>query len=416
MNKEIPLRRLLPGLIIGPASWLGPYIVASSLFLPSLIQEIDAQNKIQLLALFSTCGMIFAAISNMVAGNISDRTFSKFGKRTPWIMGGATVFMATMILASFANSVTYLLIIWMIGQVALNFIVAPMVAWLDMAPEESKGTASGAYGGLGMALGNNGFTIFGAMFLGQFRLGFIVFGIITFIGTLLATIIVKEPSNLDQKDEIMHTSEMTTSKKKTFGELFKIFPSWKIGRDYYLALTGKLLQGVGNFAVTGYLLYIMTDFLNKDTSGAQASIQIVNTIMLILGIFMGFLAGPVSDRLKILKLPIVFSTFSLALGALSIFYLKNDTSIWIYGILAGFGMGIWNSLDNLLNLKVIPDPDRVAFFLGVYNLGNTITQALAPIIAAIVIAQFGFSAIFIVSFVCALLGGISIMMIRTVEK
>lgn len=416
MNKEIPLRRLLPGLIIGPASWLGPYIVASSLFLPSLIQEIDAQNKIQLLALFSTCGMIFAAISNMVGGNISDRTFSKFGKRTPWIMGGATVFMATMILASFANSVTYLLIIWMIGQVALNFIVAPMVAWLDMAPEESKGTASGAYGGLGMALGNNGFTIFGAMFLGQFRLGFIVFGIITFIGTLLATIIVKEPSNLDQKDEIMHTSEMTTSKKKTFGELFKIFPSWKIGRDYYLALTGKLLQGVGNFAVTGYLLYIMTDFLNKDTSGAQASIQIVNTIMLILGIFMGFLAGPVSDRLKILKLPIVFSTFSLALGALSIFYLKNDTSIWIYGILAGFGMGIWNSLDNLLNLKVIPDPDRVAFFLGVYNLGNTITQALAPIIAAIVIAQFGFSAIFIVSFVCALLGGISIMMIRTVEK
>lgn len=416
MNKEIPLRRLLPGLIIGPASWLGPYIVASSLFLPSLIQEIDAQNKIQLLALFSTCGMIVAAISNMVAGNISDRTFSKFGKRTPWIMGGATVFMTTMILASFATSVTYLLIIWMIGQVALNFIVAPMVAWLDMAPEESKGTASGAYGGLGMALGNNGFTIFGAMFLGQFRLGFIVFGIITFIGTLLATIIVKEPSNLDQKDEIMHTSEMTTSKKKTFGELFKIFPSWKIGRDYYLALTGKLLQGVGNFAVTGYLLYIMTDFLNKDTSGAQASIQIVNTIMLILGIFMGFLAGPVSDRLKILKLPIVFSTFSLALGALSIFYLKNDTSIWIYGILAGLGMGIWNSLDNLLNLKVIPDPDRVAFFLGVYNLGNTITQALAPIIAAIVIAQFGFSAIFFVSFVCALLGGISIMMVRTVEK
>ena len=60
-------------------------------------------------------------------------------------------------------------------------------------------------------------------------------------------------------------------------------------------------------------------------------------------------------------------------------------------------MGIWNSLDNLLNLEVIPDKNRVAFFLGVYNLGNTITQALAPVLAAAVISMFGFSAIFMVS-------------------
>lgn len=57
--------------------------------------------------------------------------------------------MIVMILASFAHSVPYLLVIWMLGQVALNFIVAPMVAWIDMAPENGRGTASSAYGGLG---------------------------------------------------------------------------------------------------------------------------------------------------------------------------------------------------------------------------------------------------------------------------
>ncbi|HEL1596254.1 TPA: MFS transporter [Streptococcus suis] len=415
MNKEIPLKRLVPGLIIGPASWLGPYIVASSLFLPSLLQEIDGQNKIQLLALFSTCGMIVAAISNMVAGNLSDRTYSKFGKRTPWLIGGSLVFMLTMILSSIAHSVPYLLIVWMISQVALNFIVAPMVAWLDMAPEEGKGTASGAYGGLGMALGNNGFTIFGAMLLGQFRLGFVIFGIITFIGTLIAALIVREPSNLEEKNNNGKKVKSSQKSNQSLGELLKIFPSWSIGRDYYLALFGKLAQGVGNFAITGYLLFIMTDFLGKSTNGAQSSIQIVNTIMLIFGIAMGFLAGPISDKLKILKMPLVFSTLSLAVGALGIFLLKNDTSIWLYGLFAGLGMGIWNSLDNLLNLKVIPDPERVAFYLGVYNLGNTITQALAPIIAAAVIEIYGFSAIFIVSFVFALLGGACILMIKSVK-
>ena len=202
MKITIPLTRLVPGLIIGPATWLGPYIAAASLFLPALIQQLDETNKITLLALFSSCGMVAATISNMLAGYVSDRTYSRFGSRTPWIIIGAIAFMLSMILTSTANSIPFLLFCWILAQTALNFIVAPMVAWLDFAAEDKKGTASGAYGGLGMALGNNGFTIIAAMFLGSFRLGFIVFGIITFIGTLISVFIVREPSNLDKKTKI----------------------------------------------------------------------------------------------------------------------------------------------------------------------------------------------------------------------
>lgn len=410
---SIPLKRLVPGLIIGPASWLGPYIATSSLFLPALIQHLDADNKINIVALFSALGMIVAAISNMVAGLLSDRTKSRFGKRTPWLVGGSFVFMLAMIFASMATSIPLLLLSWMLGQVALNFIVAPMVAWLDLAPEDGKGTASSAYGGLGMALGNNGFTIIAAMFLGQFRLGFIIFGIITFIGTLIAAFIVREPSNLDEKIE---TSASTKKKSFSIKELLSIFPKWSVGRDYYLALIGKLAQGIGNFAITGYLLFIMTDFLHKDTSATQHSIQLINIIMLIFGIAMGFIAGPISDKYKILKLPVGLSTIALGIGALSIFFLQNDTGIIIYAFMAGLGMGIWNSLDNLLNLRVIPDKERVGLFLGIYNLGNTVTQAIAPVIAAFLISIIGFSSIFIMSFVLSIIGGIAILSIKSVTR
>ncbi|MNM58378.1 putative transporter [compost metagenome] len=409
----IPLKRLIPGLIIGPASWLGPYIAASSLFLPALITHLDADKKIEIVALFSAVGMIVAAISNMVAGYLSDRTKSRFGKRTPWLVSGAFVFMLAMIIASMTTTIPLLLISWMLGQVALNFIVAPMVAWIDLAPEESKGTASSAYGGLGMALGNNGFTILAAVFLGQYRLGFIIFGIITFIGTLIAAFIVRESSNLDEKLEVS-----TSTKKRAFSikGALALFPKWSIGRDYYLALIGKISQGIGNFAITGYLLFIMTDFLNKDTSNTQQSIQLINIIMLIFGIAMGFIAGPISDKFKILKLPVGLSTIALGIGALSIFFLRNDTGIIIYAFMAGLGMGIWNSLDNLLNLRVIPDKEQVGFFLGIYNLGNTVTQAIAPVIAAFMISAIGFSSIFIVSFVLSIIGGISILSIKSVSR
>lgn len=411
MKITIPLTRLVPGLIIGPASWLGPYIAAASLFLPALIQHIDENNKIHLLALFSACGMVTAAISNMVAGYLSDRTRSKFGNRTPWIVAGAIAFMLSMILASTANTIPFLLFCWLLGQIALNFIVAPMVAWIDFAANDRKGTASSAYGGLGMALGNNGFTIIAAMFLGNFRFGFIVFGVITLIGVLISVIIVREPSNLNQT--IKYKSKKNENGLKN---LLAIFPKWSIGRDYYLALIGKLFQGISNFAITGYLLFIMTDFMHSNTDETQNSIQLINIIMLIFGISMGFIAGPISDKLKILKLPVGLSTIFLGIGAISLSIYPNHIGILIYAFTAGIGMGVWNSLDNLLNLQVIPDKNRVAFFLGIYNLGNTITQALAPIIAACVISLFGFSAIFMVSFIFAMIGGISILSIRSVKK
>lgn len=411
--KTIPLKRLVPGLIIGPASWLGPYIAAVSLFLPALIQQLDADNKIEILALFSAMGMVVAAISNMVAGYLSDRTKSRFGKRTPWLVAGAFVFMLAMIFASMSTTIPVLLLSWMLGQVALNFIVAPMVAWLDLAPEHGKGTASSAYGGLGMALGNNGFTILAAFFLGQFRLGFIIFGIITFIGTLIAAYIVREPSNLHEK---VDQTTFTKKERISIAELLNVFPKWSVGRDYYLALIGKFSQGIGNFAVTGYLLFIMTDFLNKDTTSTQQSIQLINIVMLLFGIAMGFIAGPISDKFNLLKLPVGLSTIFLGIGALSIFFLQNDIGIIIYAFMAGLGMGIWNSLDNLLNLRVIPDKDRVGLFLGIYNLGNTVSQAIAPVIAAVLISQIGFSSIFIMSFVLSMIGGISILSIKSVAR
>ncbi|SMS15349.1 MFS transporter [Levilactobacillus zymae] len=410
MKTTISLKRLVPGLIIGPVSWLGPYIVMNSLFLPALIQHLDAPHKIELVALFSTCGMIVAAISNMIAGALSDKTKSRFGKRAPWIMGGAFVFMLAMMAASVSPTVPVLLAAWMVGQAALNFIVAPMVAWIDFAPKDGRGTASSAYGGLGMALGNNGFNVIGAMFLSQFRLGFVIFGIIAFVGVLIAVLIVHEPSNVDDVD-----APKQPKPKLTLKDAKAIFPGWSVGRDYYLALMGKLFQGVGNFAITGYILYIMTDFLHRG-SQTQSSIQLINLIMLVFGIFMGFVAGPVSDKFKILKYPVGFSTIFLAFGALALFFLRDNTGIIIYAFAAGIGMGMWNSLDNLLNLEVIPDQNRVAFFLGVYNLGNTVTQAIAPVIAAAVISLFGFSAIFLVSFVFSLIGGILMLSIKSVKR
>ena len=173
---------------------------------------------------------------------------------------------------------------------------------------------------------------------------------------LIAVLIVREPSN---KGEVAEAAA-APKEKVSLSALRHVFPGWSVGRDYYLAFIGKMFQGIGNFAIMGYLLYIMTDFLKLGDATASSS-QLINTIMLVFGILMGFFAGPFCDKFKVLKYP-------------------------------------------------------VAFFLGVYNLGNTLTQAIAPVIAAAVISLFGFSSIFLVSFAFAVIGGCCMFAIRKVQR
>lgn len=79
----------------------------------------------------------------------------------------------------------------------------------------------------------------GALFLSQFRLGFIIFGVVAFIGTLIAVLIVREPSN---KGEVAEAAA-APKEKVSLSALRHVFPGWSVGRDYYLAFIGKMFQG-----------------------------------------------------------------------------------------------------------------------------------------------------------------------------
>ena len=139
-------------------------------------------------------------------------------------------------------------------------------------------------------------------------------------------------------------------------------------------------------------------------------------IMFFIGVFMGFFAGPIADKFKIIKLPVACSALFLALGALALYLSHDMTGVTIYAFCAGIGMGLWNSLDNYLNLQVIPDKARVGFFLGVYNVGNSLPQAIGPVIAAAAIGIIGFSGVFVVSMVFALIASFCIFSIRGVAR
>jgi MFS family permease len=86
------------------------------------------------------------------------------------------------------------------------------------------------------------------------------------------------------------------------------------------------------------------------------------------------------------------------------------------GALLGLGYGAFLSVDQALATQVLPDPADRGKDLGVMNIASAVPQAVAPLLGAWVVAFLGgFTGLFLVSGLVAILGAATISPIRKVQ-
>lgn len=128
--------RLGFGILFGLLGWLIPYLGVNSTLLPAKIQQIAPNQKVQIVALLATIAMIVATVANIIEGALSDRTTSRWGKRNPWIFLGMITTLICFYFLTKVTTITGIIINWSLFQVALNMMVAPLVAFIaDKAPK-----------------------------------------------------------------------------------------------------------------------------------------------------------------------------------------------------------------------------------------------------------------------------------------
>jgi MFS family permease len=89
--------------------------------------------------------------------------------------------------------------------------------------------------------------------------------------------------------------------------------------------------------------------------------------------------------------------------------------IILYSVFAGLGLGIFNAVDQALNIAVLPDPETSAKDLGILNFAATGGQIAGPLLAAAAITTIGYHALFLVSGCTAIIGAILFLMIKRVR-
>src|SRR5215470_1749671 len=74
------------------------YMGVLQLLLPHQLSLIDPGDKVTLFGVVTGIAAFAATVANPIAGALSDRTHTRFGRRTPWIVGVALIAVPSLML------------------------------------------------------------------------------------------------------------------------------------------------------------------------------------------------------------------------------------------------------------------------------------------------------------------------------
>ncbi|RSX58726.1 transporter [Bifidobacterium samirii] len=382
--------------------------IGSTVLLPARFDTLGIGQGETILGTMNSVGIIFALISNVIFGALSDSSRSRFGKRTPWIIVGGPIAGIGFYLTSVSPTLVTIVASWSLLQIGLNCMIAPCVAILsDRIPGKYRGSMSAFYGA-GQIVGQSLGTIIGSQFIDAPTTGFMIGTVCWFlcgVGTVM--LIPRElPAAGDGE-----------RRKFDIRQAFMQFrPPTKGAADFYKALVGRLMLIFGYNMIVGYQLYVCMRYIGQDKNAASATVSAMAVITMVVSLVVSLASGPISDRIGMRKLPVFVSSAIIAVGIAVPWLWPTKGAMLVYAALMGLGYGIYMAVDQALNVDVLPNPDEAGKDLGILNLANTLGQVIAPIVvSSIVVATGGYFLVFPIAIAAVMAGAVVILFIRKVR-
>lgn len=402
-----PTRALLPGILVTALTLFATYGGLIAILLPTQIALLDEQNKVANLAIVSTVSFIFTLFAQPIVGAFSDRTRSRFGRRTPWMVGGALIGGVFLLGLGSLTSLVWIAVFWVIIQVSFNALQGPLSALTpDRFPREKRGAASAMFG-IGSQIGMTvGIMLAGAL-AANLGVGYSAFGIAVIAVTLLFVLVNRDWSS---KDAVVPAWSW-----KQFFAGFWISP--RKHPDFAWAFAARFLLVLGYFVVTAFQLYILTDYIGMPLVDAQGAVVTLTLVAFVPTLIAIGLSGWWSDRIGRRKVFIYAASVIMVAGLAAPLLMPNMTGMIVMSIINGIGFGLYMSVDAALMTEVLPGGGAAAGKdLGILNVATNIPQALSPAIAGVIIASFGgYPVLFVFGIVAVIAAALVLIPIKSVR-
>jgi MFS family permease len=364
------------------------YIPFLTILLPVQAASIAGKNAISLLAYAAFFGAISASIANIGFGWLSDR--SK-GRRS-WIFAGLVGSSALLPVMQFATGPVMLIAIIICWQIALNMMLAPLLAWAgDCVPDSQKGLLGGLLA-LAPALGALSGTL---VTLDGFASSN---GRLLWVAALVIALVC--PVLLFGKPV-----SMPHLMAPQFGTDDLPLPddAQQAGQNRGVVLRMWLARFLVQIAEASLFAFLLLWFKSLDPDFGENRASGIFTLVLGAAVIFSLLLGRWSDRTDRPILPLALCSGLAALG-LAIMAMAPTMLVAISGyVIFGLGSNIFLALHTSQTLRVLPSRRTRGRDLGFFNLTNTVPSLIMPWLTLALVPTYGFGALFI------LLTGLAVM-------
>lgn len=392
-------------------AWLGVWMAQLTpvqLQLPAQIESlrtsVDWIDSVVTFGIVSGIAGAFALVAYPLAGALSDRTTSRWGRRKPWILAGAVLFAGSLVLLGLQSTFVGVGIFWSLASIGFCVLTAALTATIsDQVPVAQRGVISG-WVSAPQAIG----LVLGLVLVEELGLdvitGYVVMAAIVLV-LVVPFLILAPDAPLDRADR-----PPLTVRSLLAG--FWISP--RKHPDFGWTLLGRILVNIGNALGTTLLLYFLMFGLKRED--AEGDLLILSLVYVVFLTVSALLLGRWSDRAGRRKPFVIVSALFQAVAAALLALVPDFSVAVIAGALLGIGYGAFLSVDQALATQVLPNAASRGKDLGIMNIATTVPQALAPLLGAwLVAAVAGFTGLFLISAVATVLGALAVVPVKGVR-
>lgn len=385
-------------------AWAAP----SQLLIANQIAQWHPGQKETYLAWLMAAGGVASMIATPVAGVISDRTSSRWGRRSPWILAGGLVAAAALATMAAAGGFVALLLGWLVFQVAIAFAInAAQTVPTDRIPARQYGVVSGVMGltyTLAVVLG----TVLGAALPGPAAYLVTAGALVLLSAQFLARFGAGRSTGSDVPPRV---GEAVIPPREAADVAAQTGP--RVRTDYWWVFVARLVITLGQSIALFYLLYYLRDRIHY--ADPDAGVLILTVIYAVAVVAIAVVAGRWSDRVGRRKPFVAISSYGVAGAATLMAFAGSFGVVVVAALLLGVSWGVYMAIDQALINQVLPNAAARGRDMGVMNLAVAVPNSAAPVCAALALGHLGgYPGLYLLAAVLAVAGGLLIRFVRSV--
>ncbi|HEY2702334.1 MAG TPA: MFS transporter [Candidatus Dormibacteraeota bacterium] len=382
----------------------------------------------------TAAGGVFALIVPLLAGWLSDRTRTRWGRRRPWMVAGTVLNVIGLALLALAWSPALLIVFYLAVQAGNNVAGAAYSGVIpDVVPEEQRGRASGLLGTMNQLGTVVGILLIAIVFgvLGRSRAallaGYAIVAVIL-VATLLITLVATRepvlPALPRTRRERPSTVALLCASSTTVAVIailllltsplgavsgivlgtvtalgaagavlsgrripgLRAFFTAFSHRDFLWCFITRCLMQFGIFSIVPFMDSYFQDVVGSKNSGSASSFWLLAVIAG--GVVPAILGGIYSDRMGRRKVFVYASGAIQAVAASFVLFSLVSSTVPLYalGLLFGVGYGLYYAIDWALACDVLPDRENTAGRdMALWHISLTLPQVVAPTLAALLL-------------------------------